>query len=188
MASLNSAEKFEIVQHKELSAVVKKVKADFPKWVSKQGQHKGQIKLGRKLRRSITDYEQTNNSIFLKHTILPIRYGMLVNNKEEVQHFLSSGYRRLKSYMDGLKGMAEFSVNISWNLDEALMTLRSEMMTSEMNHEKNVASNPIELGRKIYEAVQKKKQSIAEIIHNRLMTIAAQSKFCRSVDETVLMH
>jgi hypothetical protein len=79
-----------------------------------------------------------------KSVAIPLRYGQLAKNRDEVKGFLVQNYGFLKDLVERLKGKVELNIKLFWRLEKALTKLSEEHLPikvlakqmSEMSQEK----------------------------------------------------
>jgi len=167
------------VQYKDISAVVKKVDAEIARELEV---HEEQ------LRSMLAAYQQTNIDIFRHCNMLPLRFGLMVDHKEEVKHFLSTSYIHLKWALDRLQGKAEFAVHLSWDLDAVLQEIGRDKEWLGEARESIKLADKVEIGRLLFKAADAKKKEIVGSIHSKLSETALDSSAGRSADESIIMN
>lgn len=60
------------------------------------------------------------------YTILPVKFGTLVEDEDEVRHILEQGYRKLAQTLEQVDGMVEVEVAATWDLKKVLEEIGNE--------------------------------------------------------------
>jgi hypothetical protein len=71
------------------------------------------------LNKTIESYRHINSSYFSDYTIVPLRFGNIVEAKDEVRIFLTKTYNQLKALIENVKGKVEFVVQVKIDLNAA---------------------------------------------------------------------
>jgi hypothetical protein len=147
------------------------------------------------LRSWLAAYQETNIDIFRHFIMLPLRFGIMADRKEEIEDFLSVSYIHLKWALDRLRGKAEFAVQLSWNLNAVLQEighhkrLKSKLeLFRGMGDFSHSQRSKMSMGRLLFQAADKKKKEIVESVHRKLIAVSLDSAEGRSGDESVIMN
>jgi len=133
------------------------------------------------LRNWLAAYQETNIDIFQHFTMLPLRFGIMVDEKEEIEDFLSNSYIHLKWALDRLRGRAELAVQLSWDLNVVLQEISHDrQFKSQIENQKS----KMLIGRLLFEAVDIKKKEIVESVHDKLIAVSLDSSEGRSANGT----
>ena len=183
MADFNTASSIEAIQtrdleeiaYKDIVAVVKKVNARIAEELN-AGSDKEQ------LNNWLVAYQQANIALFRScletqrvATLLPLRFGMMVDGKEEVEGFLASSYLHLKWGLAQLRGMAEFAVQLTWDVNAVLREISQDKQWLEQAQEAIRLPNKVIVGRLLFEAAARKKSKIVDAVHRRLLAVSLDS-------------
>jgi len=133
-------------------------------------------------------YQQTNIDVFRHCTMLPLRFGIMVDRKDEVEDFLTFSYIHIKGALDRLRGKAEFAVQLSWNLNAVLQEISQDAQWLGRAKESINLPDKIEMGRLLFEAADRKKKEIVESVHRKLSEVSLDSSAGRGDDESVIMN
>jgi len=136
----------------------------------------------------LTIYQQTNIEIFSHYTMLPLRFGIMVDRKDEIEDFLASSYIHIKWALDKLRGKAEFAVQLSWDLNAVLQEIRQDKQWREKAAESIDPTDRVEVGRLLFEAAEARKKQIVSSVHSKLSTVFIDSSEGRSTDESIIMN
>lgn len=132
-------------------------------------------------------YQQVNIDVFRHRIMLPLRFGTMVDRKEEVEAFLSFNYIHIKWALDRLMGKAEFAVQVSWDLNAVLREVSQDKRWLDKAKEPMDPADKIEIGRLLFEAAHTKKKEIVESIHRKLSKVSIDSSEGKCADEPIIM-
>ena len=136
----------------------------------------------------LTVYQQTNVNIFRRYTMLPLRFGIMVDRKEETEDFLASSYIHIKWALDKLRGKAEFAVQLSWDLNAVLQEIGLDKQWQKKAAESIDPADRIAVGRLLFEAAEARKKQIVSSVHSKLSPVSLDSSEGRSADESIIMN
>ena len=136
------------------------------------------------LRDCVAAYEQANLSIFQRHTMAPLRFGVMVDTKEEIERFLVANYIHIKASLARIEGKGEFTVLLFWDLQEVLQNIRRE---EELVSWHSATLNAIEMGRRLFEIAERKKEKLIDTVHHKLSAVSLDSSEARLTDESMIM-
>ncbi|MBM9520265.1 GvpL/GvpF family gas vesicle protein [Desulforhopalus vacuolatus] len=71
------------------------------------------------LNKTIERYKHINSSYFSDYTMVPLRFGNIVETEDEIKIFLTNTYIQLKALIEKVKGKVEFLVQIKIDLNAA---------------------------------------------------------------------
>ena len=167
------------IQYKDIAAVVREVDAGIAEDLES---HEEQ------LRDWLAAYQQANIDIFRYCTILPLRFGIIVDHKEEVEAFLSTSYIHLKWALDRLREKAEFAVHLSWELNAVLQEISQDKGWLDDAGGSIDLADKVEVGRLLFKAADAKKKAIVGWVHSMLSYISLDSSEGRSADDSIIMN
>ncbi|WP_421657470.1 GvpL/GvpF family gas vesicle protein [Leptothermofonsia sp. ETS-13] len=113
-------------------------------------------------------------------TLLPLQFGLIVENWETVSQQLTSPYGdRLKKLFNRLEGQQEVSVKVFWTQDTELQMLLNE--NQELREKRNsLEGKPlnmdqvVSIGQAIERAIESRKQSIINVFRQELTSLATE--------------
>ena len=167
------------VQYRDIAAIVREVDSGIVEDLkSSEAQ----------LRDWLAIYQQTNIHIFRHCTILPLKFGTIVDTKEEIETFLSTSYMHLKWALDMLKGKLEFAVQLSWDLNAVIQKAgQDEGLLSKAIGSVDSTSRS-EIGRLLFQKVEVKKREILDTVYRKLSEVSLDSSDGRCADEAIIMN
>lgn len=164
------------VQYKDIAAIARKVYARETEGLESDAD---------KLKNWLAAYQQINIDMFRRYTMLPLRFGMMVDRKEDIEDFLAASYLHMKWALDRLRGKVEFAVQVSWDLDAVLQEIsRDEEWLDGVKE----SMSKVEIGRLLFRAADMKKKTIVECVHRKLSAVCLDSSEGRYSDELMIMN
>ncbi len=142
----------------------------------------------------ISVHERVNNRLVKDYDVVPMRFGMIVESKEEVLKILEKTYLQFKMSLAKVAGKNEFIVEAFWNERNILEKIAREN-TEVRRLQKEAASrgrilglaSKIKLGKLIFEALELRrkecKESILSFLANYFPNFAAGKLFDSAKDE-----
>ena len=118
----------------------------------------------------ILKHQEVNSRIFSTRTVVPVRFGTIADDPVQVKEQLQKIYLQVKAGLKRLEGKVELVVRASWNLHAVLLGTKSEIPIEDsgaIDLQQRIA-----IGRRVFEAVDKRKKTIVNTIHNRLYPVA----------------
>lgn len=125
-------------------------------------------------------YQQANLQIFRHRTMVPLRFGA-VGDSEEVERFLAAGYLQLKSSLARVRGKAELVVQLFWDLPAVLREISQEGAMEGVG-------DRIEIGRRLFEASERKKEGLVEAIDRQLSAVSLDCSEARLTGESMILN
>jgi len=126
----------------------------------------------KELTQSVAVHDQVN-SVFLKdHSIIPMRFGMVVENVKEIHDVLDKTYIQFKTTLERVSGKAEFVVHVFWDTQKMIGKIARENVEIQNLRKEATAkgrilglSTKIKLGKRISETFELyRKEYIKDII------------------------
>jgi len=68
------------------------------------------------------------------YTILPVKFGTLVEGEDEVRRILEQGYEKLTQTLDQMDGVVEIEVAATWDLKKVLEEIGNEAEIKQLKH------------------------------------------------------
>ncbi len=115
---------------------------------------------------SVLKHESVNRRIFLTRTVVPVRFGTIADDPLQVKELLQKIYLQVKAALKRLGGKIELAVRASWDLHAVIQEVKGEITIE--NAGATDLQEKINIGRQVFEAVDKRKRSIINTIHNGL--------------------
>lgn len=130
------------------------------------------------MKHAAEQYKQINAGYFSGHTLVPLQFGNIVDNEEEVRQFLINATIQLKALIDRVKGKAEIIIQVAFDVQKVMVEIS-----------KNVdISNKIAVGKAFFELSQKHKTAISQALKSKLSQHVADYVETTKANETVILH
>lgn len=155
----------EIVPYRDLAAVVSFV--DLERF-GREGEERLQADMVR--------YQQVNLALLPHYTVVPMRFGFTARNKEHVEEVLEKTYLQLRTLLNRLTGKVELIVHAFWDLPKVLQEIAAQDEYF-VQAKREAVCNPqsIEVGRRLFEAAEARKNELISVIHAHLSLLAVDS-------------
>ena len=122
----------------------------------------------------VAAHDRVNASLMKQHDVIPMRFGMIAESREEIRHILAKAYIQFKAALERIAGKAEFVVQVFWNEKNILEKLVQEnaeiqKLKKEVESKGKILgfSSKIKLGKRIFEALEScRKEYTADILGN----------------------
>ena len=126
----------------------------------------------KELTKLIAVHERVNSDLMKKHDVIPMRFGMIAENKEEIRSILIKVYIQFKAVLERVAGKAEFIVQVFWNEKNTLEKIvqqntEIQKLKKETESKGKILgfSSKMKLGRAIFEAIEsRRKEYTADIL------------------------
>ena len=119
----SSPEEVYTVVHRDLAGVVSNYSAGDFASLSKED----------KLRCLMT-HQGVIERVMKKYTILPVKFGTLVEGDDEIRRILEQGYSKLAQTLDQMDGVVEIEVAATWDLKKVLEEIGNEEEIVQLKH------------------------------------------------------
>lgn len=133
-------------------------------------------------------YQRVNIDIFHHCTILPLRFGTMVDHDEEIEDFLASNYVNIKWALNRLGGKAEITVHLFWDLNSVLQEVSQDKQWLDNADQSINPTNTVEIGRRLFVAADAKKKEIIDSVHRKLLAVALDFSDGKSADERIILN
>lgn len=154
-----NATPLEIVCYRDIAAVVSSIEgARFDDDVATQ----------ERLNADLLKYQQVNTFLLKQSNndgMLPLKFGFTASNKQEVVAVLERAYLQLRAYLDRLKGAVELVIQTSWDMSKIIQEIAHD-------HPELISEDPVQTGKRLFEATEARKKSFIDAIHHQLSPLA----------------
>ena len=128
----------------------------------------------KELTQLVAIHEQVNTNLMKQYDVIPMRFGLVAENKEEIRNILVKAYIQFKTVLKRVAGKAEFIVQIFWNEKNMLEKIAREnieiqRLKKEMESKGKILGFPskIKLGKRIFEISEAyRKEYTKDILDN----------------------
>jgi len=123
-------------------------------------------------------YKKINAGYFSDHTLVPLQFGNIVDNEEEVRQFLINATIQIKALIDKVKGKGEIVIQVSFDVQKVIVEIS-----------KNVEiSNKIAVGKALFELSQEHRTAISQALKSKLSHHVTDYVEMTQAGETVILH
>ena len=133
--------------------------------------------------------------IMKKHTLLPVRFGVIAENAEGVKCVLRQGYSDFVELIDKVEGKKELSVSVSFNKEDIYKDLLEKYENIRILKEKiaklpreKVHNQHIAIGKMIAACLDKEKESHKKVFLDALTPLAVDVKNNGSYDDLMILN
>lgn len=119
----------------------------------------------------VDEHQRVNSQLMKQYNVIPMRFGMVVENKDEIIHVLEKAYLQFKVAMDKITGKAEFIVEVIWDKQHILKYIiqhneEIQQLQKELEKKGSVRgfTTKIKMGKKIFEEVETMRNKILDEI------------------------
>ena len=128
----------------------------------------------KELTQLVAIHEQVNTNLMKQYDVIPMRFGMIAENKEAIRSILIKAYIQFKTTLEKIAGKAEFVVQIFWNEKNIIEKIFKEnieiqKLKKEAESKGRILGFPskIKLGKHIFERLEAyRKEYTADILRN----------------------
>lgn len=149
----------EIVYYRDLAAVVSSIDVT---------RFDVDLATQERLNTDLLKYQQVNTFLLGQSSndgILPLKFGFTASNKQEVVAVLERAYLQLRAYLDRLKGAVELVIQASWDISKTIQEIAHD-------HPELISEDPVQTGKRLFEATEARKKSSIDAIHQQLSPLA----------------
>lgn len=155
-----------LVAHAGLGCVVSRHLGDDPRTVARD-----------KLFRHLLRHQQIVEAVMRERTVLPVRFGTVVEDPSEIALFLEQARDSLAGALESARGKIEVEVAATWDLARALGAVRRETVVAGAVKVLAAAGDPstvdkVRLGRLVKVAMDCRKDTYREMMLARLGPLA----------------
>ncbi|NUP13490.1 MAG: GvpL/GvpF family gas vesicle protein [Polyangiaceae bacterium] len=126
--------------------------------------------------------------------VLPMRFGTVAGNDSEVVGFLRSKHDALVRFLEGVKGKAELNVKVMWDRNRIFAEILVEepklkgLLGASGGAARAPDDNTLELGRAVFEAMERKREAEAKRIVDQLRGFATDVSVNRLLSEDMILN
>jgi len=113
----------------------------------------------KELSQLIAAHDQVNVGLMKDYNIIPLRFGMIAENTEEIRDILAKAYLQFKAALERIAGKAEFIVEVFWDKQKLLEKIaREDIEIQKMQKEVKAKGRilglavKMKLGKRLFEA------------------------------------
>lgn len=142
----------------------------------------------------VSIHEKVNEALIRNYNVIPLKFGTIVENKEQLFNFLEETYPRFLAALERIDDKAEFVVETLWDEKRILEEIARE--NPEIQELKQKAESrgrifglpiKIKLGKLIFENLESRRKEYVEDILNFLKSHAADCREGKIINKTAIM-
>jgi hypothetical protein len=148
------------------------------------------------LGRSLVKHQAIIERIMEDYTVIPMKFGTLSSNDDEVAQILERGYSQLKELLTNMDGKIELDVAATWddlnncikeigNEDKQIKELKAEISAKPPGE---TLPDKIKIGMMIKDALDKKREKEQAYIEDFLKEVAVDSQKHQVMDDTMILN
>lgn len=148
------------------------------------------------LGRSLVKHQTTIERIMEDYTVIPMKFGTLACNDDEVAQILKRGYLQFKELLTHMDGRIELDVAATWddlnncikeigNEDKQIKELKAEISAKPPGE---TLQDKIKIGMMIKDALDKKREKEQAYIEDFLTEVAVDSQTHQVMDDTMILN
>ncbi len=120
-------------------------------------------------------HQQVNSQLMKQYIVIPMRFGMIVESKDEILDLLQKAYIQFKMLLERVSGKVEYIVEIIWDKNLILQNIINNnenilALQKEVEKKGTIRGLPlkIKLGKQIFEEIESFKKNLLEYIIQNL--------------------
>lgn len=130
------------------------------------------------LNKTIEEYRRINASYFSDCTIVPLRFGNIVEDEDEVRNFLNKTYIQLKSLIEKVEGKVEFVVQVKFDLNTAVGEVAKRVDMSDR----------IAVGKALFDLSAAHKAGVCVALKKEMSAFVVDYVETSNINETLLIN
>lgn len=132
-------------------------------------------------RKNILNHQRVVTKVMEKYTVIPVAFGTVGNNKQEIEKIMVSNYDELVKQLTFLEHKSEVGLKVSWTDEYFNQDIESDEIIRLKNKvngriEEEVLQDKIQLGKLVQEAAEDKKETYLKDIYEKLSKLSVLSK------------
>jgi hypothetical protein len=130
------------------------------------------------LSKSVEIFRHINSCYFLDYTLVPLRFGNIVEDEDDLKAFLNKTYIQLKSLFKKNNGMVEFVIQIKFDLEVAKEDITKRVDMSDI----------VAVGKALFELAESRKVEVYTALKNMLSPLVVDYLETGSTNEIQLIN
>ncbi|MFH0923291.1 MAG: GvpL/GvpF family gas vesicle protein [Candidatus Falkowbacteria bacterium] len=122
----------------------------------------------------IAAHDQVNVGLMKDYNVIPLRFGMIAENTEEIRDILAKAYLQFRAALERIAGKAEFIVEVFWDKQKLLEKIAQadieiQKMQKEVKTKGRILglASKMKLGKRLFEAtLARRKEYVKNILHD----------------------
>jgi hypothetical protein len=147
------------------------------------------------IREHIFAHENVNELVMDKFTVLPMAFGALFSNDQDIIDLMRATYDALRDVLYKMRGKVEFGLKVNWDRNAMIAEIEEE--NEEIREIKEeISSNPqtttyfakVELGHLIEDALTERADKYINEIYSSLRSSIVASKASKPIGDKMIMN
>ena len=115
--------------------------------------------------RCLMAYQGIIERVMKEYTILPVKFGTLVESEDDIRRILEQGYNKLAQTSDQIDGLVEIEVAATWDLKKVLEEIGNEEEIRQLKHsvagktDAEILEMQINAGKLVKESLDRRRES-----------------------------
>ena len=130
------------------------------------------------LKKIIERYKHINSTYFSDCTMVPLRFGNIVETEDEIKSFLTNTYIQLKALIENVKGKIEFVVQINIDINAAKEKIAQLVDMTDV----------MAVGKAFFELAETQKAEVSELLKNGLSPLVVETVETSKINETQIIN
>jgi hypothetical protein len=122
------------------------------------------------IKESIVRHQEVNNRIFRTRTLVPVRFGTIADDPDQVRELLGKVYLQVKAALKRLERKIELVVRASWDPYAVLKEMKGEIGIEAIGV--SDFEGKIAIGKRVFETLERRKRTITKRVHKGLYPLA----------------
>jgi hypothetical protein len=147
-----------------------------------------------KVLKDLTTHQLVLEKVMQHFTIVPVKFGTMVETENEVTKFLEKGYDLLTNELDKAKGKIELDVVVWWDLEKILATIpdhneqiQAKQQEIAMKGEQASLDDKVMLGHLIEQALKAEKARYQQLILQTLKQVTMDLSLHELVSDKMIL-
>ena len=147
------------------------------------------------LLQNVAVHQRVNEAVMKDCDVIPLAFGTIAKNEEEVKQTLSKAYLQFKTALEKIAGKVEFAVQAFWDektfLEELAKTnfeIQKLKQKAETGRKIFSLAPKIKLGKLVFEAVESQREDYIKDIQDFLKECSLETAFSKLVDKSMIMN
>ena len=110
-------------------------------------------------------HQEVIEQVMKEHAILPVKFGTLVDDEDEIRRILEQGHKKLTQTLDQMGGVVEIEVAATWDLKKVLEEIGSEEGIRQLKHSmagksaSEILETQVNAGKLVKESLDRRRES-----------------------------
>ncbi|MBA7636253.1 Chaperone protein DnaJ [subsurface metagenome] len=132
--------------------------------------------------------------IMKEYTILPVKFGTLVEGDDEIRRILEQGYNKLAQTLDEIDGLVEIEVAATWDLKKVLEEIGNEEEIVQLKHSmagktpSEILEMQINAGKLVKESLDRRREGYRSQMMQSLAEVALDTQPNALVADEMVMN